>query len=119
MNTIDFSPGMQVHSRDGAHLGDVAEVWAQTEGHGALPRSRALFEDYGPIKGTSHLFGTDDGYLEVRQDSFLGFGGRILYVPVAEVEQVHSNESINLRAGGVHYESRFTALPDVQSRRAA
>jgi hypothetical protein len=102
MNATEFARGMTVYSHDDIELGEVVEVWAETPSHGALPASRYHQQDYGPIKGTTELFTTEQGWLQVRQGAFLGSGGRDLYVPLWAVQHIDSLVSATLQ----HQESR-------------
>ena len=116
MNTASFTPGMTVYASDGAALGQIEEIWAQTASHGLLPLSRYLIQDYGPIRGTAPLLTTDDGYLQIRQDSFLGFGGRVLQIPLSAVERVDNGVAM-LRHPAIICEVTFETAP--VERRAA
>lgn len=110
MNTTDFTKGTLVYGQDHEPIGEIVEIWAETAGHGCLPLSRYLVEDYGPITGTRELLTTADGYLQVRQGHFLGMGGRDLWVPLSAVQSHHAGSGVTLavtaNAGEVHFAQR-------------
>jgi hypothetical protein len=113
MKILDVTSGMTVFGKDRVELGTVKEVWAETEGHGLLPVSRHLIEDYGPIKGTSHLRTIDRGYLQVRQGDSLGFGGRDLWVPLHIVERVDSQSGATISLTSEHCETTLIDRPEL------
>lgn len=95
--TIDFNASMTITDVDGNVLGQVVEVWAQTSGHGCLPLSRYLLNDFGPVKGTNELLSTPHGYLQVRQRTGLGLSSRDVYIPISAVLAMNSATHATLR----------------------
>jgi len=67
VDAANVNGGMDVYSRDGDKLGIVSEVWAYIPPYGYVAKSRFTLADYGPIRGTMHLFDGADGYIQVIQ----------------------------------------------------
>jgi hypothetical protein len=111
MNTTDFQPGMTIYSRDGILLGRVQEIWAHTATHGMLPVSEYLLQDFGPIRGTTDLLTSSDGYLHVRGNRIPGEYD--LYLPLASVQSIDSPTSATSKFPAQFCRQHHTALPQL------
>lgn len=111
MNTTDFQPGMTIYSADDISLGQVQEIWAQTDSHGTLPVSQYLLQDFGPVHGTADLLTSPDGYLHVQQGNWLSGERHDLYIPLAAVQSIHSPASASVTSPAHVCQRRYAALP--------
>lgn len=101
IDAASVDKGMKVYDRDGKALGVVQEVWATIEPHGEVAKSRFAQADYGPIRGTMHLFEGADGYVEVRQQRAIGRQNEpTLYVPLVAVGEISANRDLILEVSG-------------------
>ncbi len=79
---IDLSgiaEGMDVYSRDGDRLGDVARVVTDWQGGSGRDTGNAGWVDAGSTPNT---------WIEVTRDPFLGLGPDTLYVPSTQINGV-------------------------------
>lgn len=112
MNTTDFQLGMTIYSQDGISLGRIHEIWAHTHSHGMLPVSQYLIQDFGPIRGTTDLLTSRDGYLQVRGNRVPG-EHRDLYLPLADVRSIDSPTRATTKSPAQVSHQDHRALPQL------
>lgn len=62
-----INAGTKVYSHNGDQLGIVGDVWAYIPPYGYVAKSKFAVANYGPIRGTMHLFEGAGGYVQVLQ----------------------------------------------------
>ena len=95
IDAASINPGMAVYSRDGTKLGAVRDVWAHIPPYGHVTKSRFGIADYGPIRGTLHLFEGADGYVQVAPRSGMRReGDEDLYIPIEAMYDVVTGQAL-------------------------
>jgi hypothetical protein len=117
MKTTDFTPGMTVLDFDKSLAGEIKEVWVLTSAHGYMPMSRHLISDYGPIKGNREALQTEEGFLQIRKDAFLGLGGQDSYIPLSAIQKIRSEQA--LAAEPLDLAMGATLVESVEAKRVA
>jgi len=82
-----INAGTNVYSHDGDQVGIVGDVWAYIPPYGYVTKSKFAVANYGPIRGTVHLFEGAGGYVQVLQRKGLRREGDTdLYIPLDQVQ---------------------------------
>lgn len=105
--------GMEVYDNNGTLLGSVAEVWAYVAPYGHLAKSKFGRADYGPVRGTAHLFEGADGYMQVRRSSGMRREGeQDLYIPLNAIGDLAPREWLTLSCSEETCSARFGDPPE-------
>lgn len=82
-----INAGTNVYSYKGDQLGIVGDVWAYIPPYGYVAKSKFGVANYGPIRGTMHLFDGAGGYVQVLQrNGMRREGDTDLYIPLDQVQ---------------------------------
>jgi hypothetical protein len=87
-------------------------MWAYIPPYGYLPKSGFALADYGPIRGTMHLFEGADGYIQVApRHGIRRDGEQDLFIPLGAIHDAVPGQSVVVADTGAACATRYTGRP--------
>ncbi|MGI8825655.1 MAG: PRC-barrel domain-containing protein [Chloroflexota bacterium] len=112
VDAASVTSGMRVYSRDGEKLGIVRDVWAHIFPHAYVSKSRFGLADYGPVRGTLHLFDGADGYVQVMpRRGIRRENEQDLYIPLDAIQGTVPGQALTVAADKATCHMPFATRP--------